>query len=716
VGDGLGPTASPTRGRGRAAVCAAGLAAAIVLFVALAYGLGEDNDVFRSYDYREIFRYQKEYYRSALLDGRLPLWTPHTFCGWPFAANPITQTFYPPALLALVLPLPEAAVADLVFHLVLAAVGTWLLLRCTYGLARGPAAFGGLAYACTGTAVAHAYAGHVPYYAAAAYIPWVLLAADRAVGSGGGSRLDVRWLCAGAAALGLQILSGGVPFVWLTVLLLLYRAGDLLCRPSRRAHWWREIVALGLIVLGAAGLAAVQLLPSAELARLSNRIEAGWEYAAQISLPPELLLNLVLANGSAHGHEPFWEYYGYAGVVPSFFAAVAVWRARAERRVLVLLAVAVVAALFAVGDNAFLFPLLWKYVPGFGLFRAPARALVVVALVIAVLAAIGLDAAAGLVARRSRAAAHLLVVLAFALAFVDLVVAARANRERLWIAESSAAPDGVHPQLAALLEGDRSWYRFWFPRTYFRENHAYALDARSIGGYDNLQLARYGRFVHRMTDTPYPRSLITMLDPRMFVNASGPFPFKILGVKYSWGRDARLHGRAEPVRRAWFVTRACRVADEEAALARMHDRGFEAEHEVVFEAPEADRLGIDGASCVGEAGPAANVDVEELSPEHLRIELGPHPRGFVVLSEIDYPGWRAIIAGRSVPIHRADSILRAVAVGEGDAEIEMTFAPPSLCWGATISLATVLVLVVGLWRSGAREPSSGPAEQVARDL
>jgi uncharacterized membrane protein YfhO len=85
----------------------------------------------------------------------------------------------------------------------------------------------------------------------------------------------------------------------------------------------------------------------------------------------------------------------------------------------------------------------------------------------------------------------------------------------------------------------------------------------------------------------------------------------------------------------------------------------------------------------------------------LRISLGPHPKGFVVLSEMYYPGWRASAGGRAVSILRSDSILRAVPVDVADTAIDMEFAPASLRWGAWITAANLLVMTAAVARSRA---------------
>src|SRR3954452_22172210 len=72
---------------------------------------------------------------EAIRHGRFPLWDPYTYAGYPFHADLQAQLFYPPAWLAFALGLFRD---DALFywlewlvalHLMLAGIGTWLLLR-----------------------------------------------------------------------------------------------------------------------------------------------------------------------------------------------------------------------------------------------------------------------------------------------------------------------------------------------------------------------------------------------------------------------------------------------------------------------------------------------------------------------------------------------------------------------------------------------------------
>ena len=80
--------------------------------------------------------------------------------------------------------------------------------------------------------------------------------------------------------------------------------------------------------------------------------------------------------------------------------------------------------------------------------------------------------------------------------------------------------------------------------------------------------------------------------------------------------------------------------------------------------------------------------------------------GHLVLLDADYPGWRAEIDGRRVPIHAADAAFRAVAIGPGAHEVRFTYRPTSVRAGGAISLVSLLA-VAGcvLWR---RRPAARP--------
>ncbi|RME89503.1 MAG: hypothetical protein D6766_14660, partial [Verrucomicrobia bacterium] len=121
------------------------------------------------------------YWREAVLGGEWPWWNPLSHCGTPFAAQWGVMAFYPGMALCLG-PLPWALHLFELLHLWWGGVGMFVLARRWTGSIPGAAlagvvvAFGGPVQACL----------EWPNYCAAwGWLPWVVLAVDRALGEGG---------------------------------------------------------------------------------------------------------------------------------------------------------------------------------------------------------------------------------------------------------------------------------------------------------------------------------------------------------------------------------------------------------------------------------------------------------------------------------------------------------------------------------------------------
>jgi uncharacterized membrane protein YfhO len=69
------------------------------------------------------------------------------------------------------------------------------------------------------------------------------------------------------------------------------------------------------------------------------------------------------------------------------------------------------------------------------------------------------------------------------------------------------------------------------------------------------------------------------------------------------------------------------------------------------------------------------------------IRVSARSAGFLVLSDLFYPGWVARLDGRLVKIYRADYLLRAVGVPPGEHVVEFEYACPSFGFGAAVSVA-----------------------------
>ncbi len=698
-------------------------------FVAAVFGVGANNDLLSSYDFRESLSYYREILARAIRAGHLPLWNPHTFGGWPFLADPETALFYPANLVYVGLPQRHAVVADAAAHLLGAWLGTAYWARRGLGLARGPAFFAGLAFIGCGFIVSRGYAGHLTFLQASAFLPWLAVAAQRAreaIIVGGPQRLRsaAAWTALGGLLLGLQILTGALPIAWLSAVGIgLFALGDLALRKPRPSwrSWWQNAVALAALAALGAGIAAVQLVPSRELADFSNRPQHDYAYSSTNSFDPAYLVTAVdprVVLDPSVGI-PWHEMYAYMGLLPLVLALLGAVAAAHDRRVLALLPAAIFMALYMLGDRAFLHRWLFEWVPSFDVFRVPARALLIVQLVVALLAAVGLQALLnGLPqVRRSGLRAAVMVAVASLVTLADVTSAARWHRPVLLGAGNEPARARLGLQVAerntAPLRADPSWYRYWASPGILPHNYAVRIDRRSINGYAGMMPARYQRFIGAMTGYGTEGLGMNLLNPEILARAPR-FSLKVLGVKYEMVRGQLFERPDGPdVPRAWLVTGVRRVADGADALRYMSGPAFRPLEEAVLE-PDAVRSTDRPVAADATATPPVPISVRESAPERLQIAVGPGPAGILVLSEMFYPGWEAAVDGRELPIVRCDYVLRCLRLETRSQAInvDLVYAPASVRVGSVVSLLT-LVLAAGTIalsrRSAMRAPHREPS-------
>jgi uncharacterized membrane protein YfhO len=72
--------------------------------------------------------------------------------------------------------------------------------------------------------------------------------------------------------------------------------------------------------------------------------------------------------------------------------------------------------------------------------------------------------------------------------------------------------------------------------------------------------------------------------------------------------------------------------------------------------------------------------------------------GVLVLSDVDYPGWKAEVDGRDAPVERVDYLLRGVRLEPGAHTVEFTYDPLSWKLGLGVSLLALLGLGAALAR------------------
>ncbi len=110
----------------------------------------------------------------------------------------------------------------------------------------------------------------------------------------------------------------------------------------------------------------------------------------------------------------------------------------------------------------------------------------------------------------------------------------------------------------------------------------------------------------------------------------------------------------------------------------------------------------------GEACSPTPAKITTYSPDRIEIETTLESPGWLVLSEIWYPGWQAMVNGQPRPVVRVDGLLRGVYLAQpGQNQVTLEYRPKSVAWGGWISALTVVGLLVGglgrLWYARRRQ-------------
>lgn len=187
----------------------------------------------------------------------------------------------------------------------------------------------------------------------------------------------------------------------------------------------------------------------------------------------------------------------------------------------------------------------------------------------------------------------------------------------------------------------------------------------------------------------YPRAYMR-LDRVILVGAEGE---RHILAHLLGGADQTLAYRSEDVAiyenhdrlpRAFIVHRAPVVADDGEALALLDEPSFSPKEEVIL---------TEGRALAGEREIDDTVEVVSYGASRVVIHTKSAADGYLVLTDVHYPGWQALVDGRGERVYQADYLFRAVFLPKGEHEVEFVYTPFSFKLAAVMSLVSFLILV-----------------------
>jgi len=338
---------------------------------------------------------------EQLHSGAFCLWEPCMHGGEPLLGNPNRSLLYPSRLIYAVLPPIAGLNWEIGLHLLLGALGAYLLCR-VLGLARPAAAAAALVVALCGFSLS--VTNNIGRLFAFHWMPLLLMWGHLL-----GTTLRRRWLLLLTLGLAVQWLSASIELILLTAILL----GVWQMAFRARAGLLPRLVAVGTACGLGLLIAAAQVIPAAAVIARSQRGDAsGVGHTLVWSVQPARYLEMVLPGvlgplGTANPPDSFWgqdlvdEGYPYIlslylGLVPLALAGAALLAGRGRRGPLpdrlcgALALTALLALVLACGRLIPGVTFLVEHVPGASSVRYPVKLVAAGMVPLAILAAVAI--------------------------------------------------------------------------------------------------------------------------------------------------------------------------------------------------------------------------------------------------------------------------------------------------------------------------------------
>jgi hypothetical protein len=723
--------------------------------------VGQDPDL--------LYRPIKAELARALREGHLPFWSDRFGLGVPLVAESHAAGFYPPNwVLYGLLDVATAYRWAMWLHFLLLVASTFAYARCL-GISRWGAALAGVSFSLCGFLAIHAV--HEPFYHVMPYLPLALLAAHRYAETGGAG-----WMSLLALTLGVQLTLGHFQ-------IQMWTAGVAILTGSWRVFADRlprvRVVGLVVAVIWGGSIAWVQLALTRELTEISG-----------FARPTELLTNFAFPPGhwaqpalpglflgrEGGPPEPYWQSHGTSAGEACFYVGTVT---------LVLAFVGLVAKgggrewapwKFLLGSSLVLamLPGLWPEgaralvrVPGFGLFRCPARYTLLASLALCLFAGRGLDR--GLSGRRFLLGVALATVFGIgavawggALAVQTPSWAGEGGRNLVLPLVGSGAAWGlglgsivlwrlgrVGPIVPIVLAAGELGLLFYSVNPW---------DWRAPSPAESPILARLaneaggGLIAGRLEDLPvragmvpaYPYLGITppppnylLADSRMPEGFRDPQKvrwFRRFGVSTGVWAAGDETPRGEPdfeeddpvldrlvasrAREGWKVVRYPGASPTAWAATRVRvvDDWYQL-YGALSKSDEAEVAWFTGEDAPAEGDPGARARVARVVEWDGRVARVEHDGDCdLIVRGAHYPGWMARVGeGPERPVARAQGGLRAVRlVGKGLSRIEFRYEPGPLEAAGRVSTVAAVLALLGLGIGPARRFFARRVESLRR--
>lgn len=333
------------------------------------------NQILAFRDLGRFFYPSREFTVRLIKQGVMPFWNPYVYCGNPLLASHQAAVFYPFSIVYLFGDFAKAFNNFIYLHIALAGLFMYIFLR-DQNSSKTASLIGSLTFAFSG--YMFATINLLTFFSSGIWLPMVLWAFFRAMKKGA-----FLYVLLTSIFLGLMFLAGEPMVCYMTSLILIFLG-------LRRIKTTLTIFILFVL------LSAFQLLPVTEFLMMTDRMNLSYDIATKWSMAPYNFLNLVFPSLTDVEHviKDYWEKQSWLldyhiGLFPIIILPIAFF-IKDKKRFLIS-AILAVSIIFSLGSLTPLYPVFFKYFPGFRFFRYPVKYFYLTAFSLSWLCAIGYD-------------------------------------------------------------------------------------------------------------------------------------------------------------------------------------------------------------------------------------------------------------------------------------------------------------------------------------
>ena len=659
--------------------------------------------------------------------GQIPFWSDQILSGYPFIANPLSGIWYLPIWFILFLPQPLGFNLLFFAHLLFGGAGLLKYLKLS-GKNSMSSITGALIFILLPKIFAHYALGHVTLVFAVCWTPWLLVAEFLRLSSEAGK----------ISKIGTGLILGVILFAdvrwgaYSAIFIFLYSLSHILNRLfvgekrkinifskislKRFSHW---LVLIVFQVLISILIAAPMLLPMSQFTARSTRSTLSTQDNLFLSLSPEKLLGFFFPDLGAYA-----EWVVYAGSIFIMVLLCSLFLKKFRKGTLFWVFLFVITTTYALGDNFFFNKIVSSF-PGMSLLRVPGRSIFLSGLSAAVLAANFLDV---LTKRNVSPVETKRINLLFAAVFLFEVIINGAvilltkefpveflwglsffligflllrvfikTRSGFWISSlvllilidlgavnylsinfrSQCEVNSEGAESAVYLGAQSGTFRVYSPSYSIPQLTASIFNLELADGIDPLQLIDYAVYFEKASGVPQEGYSVTMPP---FHNGDP----KTSNLEFT--PDAQLLGKLN-VR---YIVSTFPINTDLLKLVKETSTDYIYENTMFL--PRA--WVQDEDKNAGEG--IISIPAIQISPNEIIVEAeGP---GQLVLSEINYPGWKAEVNGEDARLDGKE-IFRFIMLNEGKNSVRIYYRPIFTIIGLMISIVTMSVLIFTTWVS-----------------